>query len=68
MLWGAFTLAFYGFLKASKFATAALIWQHVHLESDRYTEFIEQSKLILFAVAIPSPSMQLVHLLALSEL
>ena len=40
----AFTLAFYGFLRASELANAALIWQCIHLESDRYTVFIEQSK------------------------
>ena len=44
MLWATFILAFYGFLRASKFATAALIWQHIYLESDRYTMFIEHSK------------------------
>ena len=47
LLWAAFTLVFYGFLRASEFATAVLTWQHIHLESDRYTVFVEQSKLIL---------------------
>ena len=44
LLWAAFTIASYGFLRTREFATAALIWQHIHLESDRYTVFIEQSK------------------------
>ena len=42
--WAAFTLAFYGFLGASEFATSYLIWQHIHFGGDRYTMFIEQSK------------------------
>ena len=37
-------IVFYGFLRASEFVTATLIWQHIHLESDRHTVFIEQSK------------------------
>ena len=68
LLWAAFTLVFYGFLRASEFATAVLTWQHIHLESDRYTVFVEQSKTDPFAVAIPLPPMRLVHLLTLSEL
>ena len=47
LLWAAFTLAFYGFLRASELATSTLIWQHnehIHLVNDRYTVFIEQSK------------------------
>ena len=43
-LWAAFTLTFYGFLRASEFSITALIWQHIYLETDRYTVFIEQSK------------------------
>ena len=44
LLWAAFTLAFYGFLRASEFATPNLTWQHIQLAADRYTVFIEQSK------------------------
>ena len=44
LLWAAFTLAFYGFLRVSEFANPTLIWQHIHLASNRYTVFIEQSK------------------------
>ena len=44
LLWAAFILAFYGFLRASEFATPNLTWQHIHLAADRYTVFIEQSK------------------------
>ena len=44
LLWAAFTLAFYGFLRASQFATSTLIWQHIHLANDKYTVFIERSK------------------------
>ena len=44
LLWAAFTMAFYGFLRASEFATPSLTWQHVQLVSNKYTIFIEQSK------------------------
>ena len=44
MLWAAFTMAFYGFLRASEFATPILTWQHVQLVGNRYTVFLEQSK------------------------
>ena len=44
LLWAAFTLAFYGFLRASEFATPNLTWQHIQLAGDRYTVLIEQSK------------------------
>lgn len=44
LLWAAFTLAFYGFLRASEFATSNLLWQHIHLAGNRYTVFIQQSK------------------------
>ena len=44
LLWAAFTLAFYGFLRASEFATPSLVWQHIQLASDKYTLFIPQSK------------------------
>ena len=35
---------FYGFLRASKFATPSLTWQHVQLVGNKYTVFIKQSK------------------------
>ena len=41
-------MAFYGFLRASKFATPSLTWQHVQLVGNKYTIFIEQSKTDLF--------------------
>ena len=44
LLWAAFTLAFYGFLRASEFATPNLTWRHIQLAGDRYTVLIEQSK------------------------
>ena len=44
LLWAAFTMAFYGFLRASEFATPSLTWQHVQLVGNKYTIFIEQSK------------------------
>ena len=68
LLWAAFTLAFYGFLRASEFSTAALIWQHIYLETDRYTVSIEQSKTNPFHCGIPSPSIKPVHLFTLAEL
>ena len=37
-------LAFYGFLRASEFATPNLTWRHIQLAGDRYTVLIEQSK------------------------
>jgi len=44
LLWAAFTMAFYGFLRASEFATPSLEWQHVQRTDNAYTIFIEQSK------------------------
>ena len=44
LLWAAFTMAFYGFLRASEFATPSLKWQHVQRTDNTYTIFIEQSK------------------------
>ena len=37
-------MAFYGFLRASEFATTSLTWQHVQLVGNKYTVFIKQSK------------------------
>jgi len=48
LLWAAFTMAFYGFLRASEFATSSLKWQHVQRTGNAYTIFIEQSKTDLF--------------------
>ena len=56
LLWAAFILAFYGFLRDSKFTTAALIWQHIQFKSDKYIVLIEQSKTDPFVVALPSPN------------
>ena len=44
LLWAAFTMAFYGFLRASEFTTPSLKWQHVQRTGNAYTTFIEQSK------------------------
>ena len=44
LLWAAFTMAFYRFLRASEFATQSLKWQHVQRTGKAYTIFIEQSK------------------------
>ena len=44
LLWAAFTMAFYRFLRASEFATPSLTWQHVQLVGNKYTIFTEQSK------------------------
>ena len=44
LLWAAFTMAFYGFLRASEFVTLSLKWQHVQRADNTYTNFIEQSK------------------------
>ena len=37
-------MAFYGFLRASEFATPSLTWQHVQLVGNKFTVFIKQSK------------------------
>ena len=37
-------MTFYGFLRASEFATPSLKWQHVQRTGNVYTIFIEQSK------------------------
>jgi len=44
LLWAAFTMAFYGFLRASKFVTPSLKWQHVQRTGNAYTIFNEQPK------------------------
>ena len=43
-LWSAFTLAFYGFLRASEFATPDLFWSNITLNNDKIDVFIQQSK------------------------
>ena len=44
LLWAAFTMAFYGFLRATELATPSLKWQHVQRTGNAYIIFIEQSK------------------------
>ena len=44
LLWSAFTLAFYGFLRASEFATPDLSWSNVQLNPNKVVVFIQQSK------------------------
>ena len=44
LLWSAFTLAFYGFLRASEFTTPELTWSHIQRHTDKVTVFIQQSK------------------------
>lgn len=44
LLWSAFTLAFYSFLKASEFATPDLSWSHIQLNNKKILVFIQQSK------------------------
>lgn len=36
LLWSAFTLAFYGFFRASEFATPDLSWSHIQLDNKKY--------------------------------
>ena len=48
LLWSAFTLAFYGFLRASEFATPDLSWSNVQLNPNKVVVFIQQSKTDLF--------------------
>ena len=44
LLWSAFTLAFYSFLRASEFATPDLSWSNIQLNSNKVVVFIQQSK------------------------
>ena len=44
LLWSAFTLAFYGFLRASEFVTPDLSWSNVQLNPNKVVVFIQQSK------------------------
>ena len=44
LLWSAFTLAFYGFLRASEFTTPELTWSHIQHHTDKVVVFIQQSK------------------------
>ena len=41
LLWSAFTLAFYGFLRASEFATPHLSWSNVQLNPNKVVVFIQ---------------------------
>jgi len=49
LLWTAFTIAFYRFLRASEFATTSLKWQYVQRTGNTYTIFIEQYKTVPFS-------------------
>ena len=44
LLWAAFTLAFYGFLRASEFATNDLTWLDLQMGTKHYSLLIRQSK------------------------
>jgi len=44
LLWAAFSLAFYGFLRASEFATNDLTWSDLQLDTNHYSLLIQQSK------------------------
>ena len=43
LLWSAFTLAFYGFLRTSEFTTPELTWSHIQRHTDKVVVFIQQS-------------------------
>ena len=47
LLWSAFTLAFYGFLRASEFATSNLSWSNIQLNTDNITLIIRITITIL---------------------
>ena len=44
LFWAAFTLAFYGFLRSSEFATTELTWSDLQMHSNHYSLTIQQSK------------------------
>ena len=44
LLWLAFILALYGFLRADEFITPKLSWSSIHLYTDKVTVFLQQSK------------------------
>ena len=44
LLWSAFTIAFYEFLRASEFTTPELTWSHIQLHTDKVVVFIQQCK------------------------
>ena len=45
LLWAAFTVAFYSFLRASEFATPDLTWSNNQLNNDKIFILIQQSKM-----------------------
>ena len=44
LLWSAFTMAFYGFLRASEFATPNLSWANIQLNTEKIMVYLEHSK------------------------
>jgi len=44
LLWAALTLAFYGFLRSSEFATTELTWSDLQMQGNHYSLTIQQSK------------------------
>lgn len=44
LLWSAFTLAFYGFLRASEYASSNLLWSDIQLTPSTVTILLRQSK------------------------
>jgi len=44
LLWAAFTMAFYGFLRVSKFTGSSLQWSDIHFSSQNTSVTIRQSK------------------------
>ena len=55
LLWSAFTLAFYGFLRASEFASSNLLWSDVELIRPLSQYTYGSQKQILLDVDNPSP-------------